>query len=468
MRRLVLAAATLCAVAGTALWSAAERSPAPPPGSSLTIAAAPGRAAAVSRELARLGSPVTVRVGSLLQVRARARAGGAAAARPGVAGVGPAAVARPDQVISQGVERIGADALRARRPRRHRHPHRRRRPRLRRDLAQPARQGAAAAGQIDAIESFDRTSGRPDITGTSSDDQPTGHGANVAQVVWDIAPGARYTLVNYHTQLELSQAVDWLVNGPDGKPRVDVVVHSNSFLDGPFDGTGIAAQAVDRAHAAGIFWANSGRQLRGPSLGGRRRRSRPATAGPTSGPRPAATSRSRSARTSAWGRRSTGATARAGAAPNPASSARFQLAVTDTAPSGARRVREGQADASQPAGRRGLPARCDGHATACASGRARRGVVCKLEIFGGGVELGDEATEGVEHPDARGRARLVHGGGARLGGRRRGALLVAGPDAGRPPQARRRRARPRPPSGPASRWSARRPRRRTRPERPRC
>ena len=75
--------------------------------------------------------------------------------------------------------------------------------------------------------------------------------------MWDIAPGARYTFVNYHTQLELSQAVDWLINGPDGKPRVDIVVHSNSFLDGPFDGTGVAAQAVNRAHDAGIFWANS-------------------------------------------------------------------------------------------------------------------------------------------------------------------------------------------------------------------
>jgi hypothetical protein len=33
---------------------------------------------------------------------------------PGVRGVGPAEVAVPDQVISQGVERIGADALQSR------------------------------------------------------------------------------------------------------------------------------------------------------------------------------------------------------------------------------------------------------------------------------------------------------------------------------------------------------------------
>ena len=69
MRRLVLAAATLCAVAGAALWSAAGAIARAAAEASLTIAAAPGRAAAVSRELARLGAPVTVRVGSLLQVR---------------------------------------------------------------------------------------------------------------------------------------------------------------------------------------------------------------------------------------------------------------------------------------------------------------------------------------------------------------------------------------------------------------
>ena len=72
-----------------------------------------------------------------------------------------------------------------------------------------------------------------------------------------MAPDATLTLVNYHTELEFEQAVDWLVHGPDGHPRVDIVVHSNSFLDGPFDGTGETAHAVDAAHAAGILWVNS-------------------------------------------------------------------------------------------------------------------------------------------------------------------------------------------------------------------
>ena len=155
-------------------------------------------------------------------------------------------------------------------------------------MAQRSRKGAPPLTQIDAVQSFDHTSGKPDIQGLSNADEPTGHGANVAQVVWDIAPGARYTFVNYHTQVELSQAVDWLINGPDGKPRVDIVVHSNSFLDGPFDGTGVAAQAVNRAHDAGIFWANSAGNYAAAT--GRASPATPArTAGPTSARLTAAT-----------------------------------------------------------------------------------------------------------------------------------------------------------------------------------
>ncbi|MDX6538161.1 MAG: hypothetical protein QOD37_2502 [Gaiellales bacterium] len=402
MRRLVLAAATLCAVAGVALPSAAVRAPSPPR-SSLEIAAAPGRTASVSRALARLGAPVTARAGSLLQVRDAPGLADRLGRVPGVRGVGPADVAVPDQVISQGLERMGADALQSR--------------------------GLTGAGiriaivdlgfgpswrsllgkelpplsQIDATMSFDHTSGKPDIEGLSNADEPTGHGANVAQVVWDIAPGARYTFVNYHTQLELSQAVDWLVNGPDGKPRVDIVVHSNSFLDGPFDGTGVAARAVDRAHDAGIFWANSaGNYARrhwegvagdpdkdgwadiGPA--GRGYLTFPLTAGIGMGA------------TLYWN------TCTKAGASVPASSASFQIDVADTAPSSPVVYAQGQKDASLPSGSVGyLPATSGTYGLRVLQGTP--GVTCNLEIFGGGVELGDEATVGSSVPtpgDARG------------------------------------------------------------------
>ena len=402
MRRLVLAAATLCAVAGVALSIAAGRERAQPR-SSLTVAVASGHSAGVSRALARIGAPVTARAGSLLQVRDAPGLADRVQRLPGVRGVGPAEVPVPDQVISQGVERIGADALQS--------------------------HGLTGAGiriaivdlgfgpswrsllgkelppltQIDATMSFDHTSGKPDIEGLSNADEPTGHGANVAQVVWDIAPGARYTFINYHTQLELSQAVDWLVNGPDGKPRVDIVVHSNSFLDGPFDGTGVAAQAVNRAHDAGIFWANSaGNYARrhwegvagdadkdgwadiGPS--GRGYLSFPLTANVGMGA------------TLFWNRCTKG-----GAAVS-ASSASYQLDITDTAPSSPVVYVQGQKDASQPASVAGwLPTASGTYGLRVQ--QLTTGVVCNLEIFGGGVELGDEATVESSVPtpgDARG------------------------------------------------------------------
>ena len=402
MRRLVLAAATLCAVAGVALSIAAGRERAQPR-SSLTVAVASGHSAGVSRALARIGAPVTARAGSLLQVRDAPGLADRVQRLPGVRGVGPAEVPVPDQVISQGVERIGADALQS--------------------------HGLTGAGiriaivdlgfgpswrsllgkelppltQIDATMSFDHTSGKPDIEGLSNADEPTGHGANVAQVVWDIAPGARYTFVNYHTQLELSQAVDWLVNGPDGNPRVDIVVHSNSFLDGPFDGTGVAAQAVNRAHDAGIFWANSaGNYARrhwegvagdadkdgwadiGPS--GRGYLSFPLTANVGMGA------------TLFWNRCTKG-----GAAVS-ASSASYQLDITDTAPSSPVVYVQGQKDASQPASVAGwLPTASGTYGLRVQ--QLTTGVVCNLEIFGGGVELGDEATVESSVPtpgDARG------------------------------------------------------------------
>ena len=175
-----------------------------------------------------------------------------------MSGVGPAAVraARPGHLAGRRAHRRRRAAVA--RPRRRGHPHRDRRPRLRRQLAQPARQGAPAAHadrRHPVVRPHERQARHRRASRTTTSRPATARTSR--RSCGTSRPGARYTFVNYHTQLELSQAVDWLVNGPDGKPRVDIVVHSNSFLDGPFDGTGVAAQAVNRAHDAGIFWANS-------------------------------------------------------------------------------------------------------------------------------------------------------------------------------------------------------------------
>lgn len=250
MPRLLAPAILLCAVA---VCCAIGTRPAALQ-STVTLAARPGQADAVARAARRAGAVVTARAGRYVQVRATAAQ---AAALGQIARVERPSVPQADAVISQGVARMGADVLRSH------------------GLSGKGVRIAVVdlgfglgwrsllgkelprADEIDAVQSFDRTTSRPEIEGLSASGAETSHGVNVAQVAYDIAPDARYTFVNYHTQVELSEAVDWLINGPDGRPRVDVVVHSNSFLDGPFDGTGIAARAVDRAHAAGILWVNS-------------------------------------------------------------------------------------------------------------------------------------------------------------------------------------------------------------------
>ncbi|HMM49066.1 MAG TPA: hypothetical protein PKE32_05580, partial [Miltoncostaeaceae bacterium] len=97
--------------------------------------------------------------------------------------------------------------------------------------------------------SFDAAGG---LAGSNAYGNPTNHGELVAQTVYDYAPRARYLYVNYHTEDEFIAATDWLATR-----RPDIVVHSNNFLEGPFDGSGALAQAVDRAAGAGILWFNS-------------------------------------------------------------------------------------------------------------------------------------------------------------------------------------------------------------------
>ena len=153
-------------------------------------------------------------------------------------------------VLSEGIERIGADALRP----------------LADDgkgvviavldlgfggTRMPALQAAKelpGAAQLQ-MQSFDSAYG---IAGRNAYGNLTNHGELVAQTVYDYAPKATYVFVNYHTEQDFQAAVDWLI-----QRHPDVVVHSNSFLEGPFDGTGAAAQAVDRASASGISWVNS-------------------------------------------------------------------------------------------------------------------------------------------------------------------------------------------------------------------
>ncbi len=239
-------------LAGAALCSAAAAAPAwAAPASTVEITARDGRQAAVAKALGQGAVRVERRRGRTFQATmspARARA---LRRVPGVAQVTTAAVGFGDEgpVVSQGLRRTGAAAL--------------------------AAEGASGSGLVIAVldlgfgrgigalqdagelpsaanveyASFDAANG---LEGRNAYGNATNHGELVAQTVFDYAPKARYLFVNYRTDQDFLAAVDWLV-----ARRPDIVVHSNSFIEGPFDGTSPGAQAVDRAAAAGILWFNS-------------------------------------------------------------------------------------------------------------------------------------------------------------------------------------------------------------------
>lgn len=232
------------------MLDAKPRAAAKPRPVSVVVAAAPGQDATVRSELARRGIKPNRRTPTGLQVVARTPAvQRALRSMPGVASVAAGPSAYSDAVVGQGVERTGAAAL-----------------------ADVSREGTGlriaildlgfgteigplqAAGELPPaarlqLQSFDPANG---IAGTTAYGGPTDHGMLVAQTVYDFAPRAQYTFVSYHTPEDFVAATNWIA-----AQRFDIAVHSNNFLEGPFDGTSALAQAVDRAADAGVLWFNS-------------------------------------------------------------------------------------------------------------------------------------------------------------------------------------------------------------------
>ena len=167
-----------------------------------------------------------------------------------VGDIAPAPLASADAVTSGGVARIGADALHS-----------------------EGLQGAGVrivvldtafgnVGRLDSLAgtelptvpadhraSFDHTYG---LAGRDYNSNYSAHGEEVAEILYDIAPAAEYWFVNYRTADEFGEAEQYVES-----IKPDIVVHSNSFLFGPFDGSGWFAKKVDRAAADGILWVNS-------------------------------------------------------------------------------------------------------------------------------------------------------------------------------------------------------------------
>jgi hypothetical protein len=79
------------------------------------------------------------------------------------------------------------------------------------------------------------------------------HGVAVAEVIKDMAPGAELYLATVGTVTDLRSAIDWFAaNG------VTIMTRSlGAAYDGPGDGTGPLAAAVDYAAGKGLTWFNS-------------------------------------------------------------------------------------------------------------------------------------------------------------------------------------------------------------------
>jgi subtilisin family serine protease len=81
----------------------------------------------------------------------------------------------------------------------------------------------------------------------------TGHGTACAEVIHDMAPGASLLLVNYSTDVEHHNAVDWIIG-----QGVDIISYSLGWLSaGAGDGTGPICADVEKAHQAGITWVSA-------------------------------------------------------------------------------------------------------------------------------------------------------------------------------------------------------------------
>ncbi|HRJ44123.1 MAG TPA: S8 family serine peptidase, partial [Caldilineaceae bacterium] len=84
-------------------------------------------------------------------------------------------------------------------------------------------------------------------------DGGTRHGAAVAEIVHDIAPDARLFLAKIDTNVDLNEAVEWLI-----EQRVDLIVTSIGWYNlTPGDGSGAFADLVKQAQDAAILWVTA-------------------------------------------------------------------------------------------------------------------------------------------------------------------------------------------------------------------
>ncbi len=79
------------------------------------------------------------------------------------------------------------------------------------------------------------------------------HGTACAEIVHDMAPNAKLWLVNFNTEVEHHNAVDWIIN-----QGIDIVSYSIGWVNiGAGDGTGPICEDVKKAASNGIIWVSA-------------------------------------------------------------------------------------------------------------------------------------------------------------------------------------------------------------------
>ncbi|MFC2164016.1 S8 family serine peptidase [Acidobacteriota bacterium] len=79
------------------------------------------------------------------------------------------------------------------------------------------------------------------------------HGTACAEIVHDMAPNAKLWLVNFGTDVEHHNAVDWIIT-----QGINIVSYSMGWFNiGGGDGTGPICEDVKKAHDNGIIWASA-------------------------------------------------------------------------------------------------------------------------------------------------------------------------------------------------------------------
>jgi len=89
--------------------------------------------------------------------------------------------------------------------------------------------------------------GAGDLSGGGTD-----HGTACAEIIHDVAPGARLYLASMQTSLELQAAMRWMIDS-----GVDVISHSVGWFEGGGDGGGPLNEIVAEALDAGLLWVNA-------------------------------------------------------------------------------------------------------------------------------------------------------------------------------------------------------------------